>query len=76
MEMVTNEIGKFAKKREERLLNHVDVEAIQLLENREMVRRIKKKKKSFWACVVIAKSRAQWSAPYTLLVCDKHWAQC
>jgi len=26
--MVTNEIGKFAKKHEERLLHHVNVEAI------------------------------------------------
>jgi len=26
MEMVTNEIGKFAKKHEERLLHHVNVE--------------------------------------------------
>ena len=29
MEMVTNEIGKFTKKREERLLHHVNFEAIQ-----------------------------------------------
>jgi hypothetical protein len=28
MEMVTNEIGRFAKKHEERLLHHVNVEAI------------------------------------------------
>jgi len=33
MEMVTYEIGKFAKKHEERLLHHVNVEAIQLLDN-------------------------------------------
>ena len=38
MEMVTNEIEKFAKKHEERLLHHVNVEAIQLLENSEIVR--------------------------------------
>jgi hypothetical protein len=34
MEMVTNEMGKFAKKHEERLLRHVNVEAFQLLDNR------------------------------------------
>jgi len=34
MEMVTNEMGKFAKEHEERLLHHVNVEAIQLLDNR------------------------------------------
>jgi hypothetical protein len=33
MEMVTNETGKFARKQEERLLHHVDVEAIQLFDN-------------------------------------------
>jgi hypothetical protein len=32
MEMVTNEIGNFAKKHEERILHHDNVEAIQLLE--------------------------------------------
>jgi hypothetical protein len=42
--MVTNEIGKFAKKHEERLLHHVNVEAIQLLDSSELVRRIKRKK--------------------------------
>ena len=42
MEMVTNETGKFAKKREERLLHHVNVEAIQLLDNSELVRRLKR----------------------------------
>jgi hypothetical protein len=44
IEMVTNEIGKFVKKREERLLHHVNVEAIQLLDNSELVRRLKRKK--------------------------------
>jgi hypothetical protein len=39
MEMVTNEIGKFATRLEERLLHHVNVEAIQLLDNSELVRR-------------------------------------
>jgi len=42
MEMVTNETGKFAKKHEERLPHHVDVEAIQLLDNSELVRRLKR----------------------------------
>jgi len=44
--MVTNEIGKFAKKHEERLLHHVNVEAIQLLDKRELVRRLERKKKN------------------------------
>jgi len=44
MEMVTNEIGKFAKKHEKRLLHHVNVEAIQLLDNSELVRRLKRRK--------------------------------
>ena len=56
MEMVTKEIGKVAKKHEERFLHHVNVEAIQLLENSELVRRLKK---SFCAGVVITKPRAQ-----------------
>jgi hypothetical protein len=42
MEMVTNEIRKFAKKHEERLLHHVNVEAIQLLDNSELGRRFKR----------------------------------
>jgi len=37
MEMVTNEIGKFTKKHEGRLLHHVNVEAIQLLDDSELV---------------------------------------
>ena len=40
MEKVTNEIGKFAKKHEERLLHHVNVEAIQLPDNSELVQRL------------------------------------
>ena len=40
-----NEIGKFAKKHEEKLLHHVNVKAIQLLEKSELVRRLKRKKK-------------------------------
>jgi hypothetical protein len=43
MEMVTSEIGKFAKKHKERLLHHVNVEAIHLLDNSELVRRLKRK---------------------------------
>jgi hypothetical protein len=37
MEMVTNGTGKFAKNYEERLLHHVNVQAIQLLDNSELV---------------------------------------
>ena len=37
MEIGTNETGKFAKKREE--VFHHDVEAIQLINNSELVRR-------------------------------------
>jgi hypothetical protein len=44
MEMITNEIGKFARKHEERLLHHVNVEAIQLLDSSELMRRFKRKK--------------------------------
>jgi len=40
MEMVTNDIGKFAKKHEERRRHHVNVEAIQLFDNSELVRRL------------------------------------
>ena len=43
MGMVTREIGKFDKKHEERLHHHINVEAIQLLDNSELVRRLKKK---------------------------------
>ena len=62
MEMVTNEIGKFVTKREERLLHHVSGEAIRLIDNSELVRRLEKEK-TFWTGVVNTKSRAQWSAP-------------
>jgi hypothetical protein len=44
MEMLTNEPGKFAKKHEERLLHHVKVEAIHLLDNSGIVRRLKRRK--------------------------------
>jgi hypothetical protein len=37
IEMVTNGTGKFAKYHEERLLHHVSVQAIQLLDNSELV---------------------------------------
>jgi len=45
--MVKNEIRKLDKKHEERILHHVNVEAIQLLDNNELVRRLKRKKKTF-----------------------------
>jgi hypothetical protein len=41
MEMVTAEIRRFASKPEERLLHHDNVEAIQLLDNSELFRRLK-----------------------------------
>jgi hypothetical protein len=44
--MVTNGIRKFAKKHEERLLHHANAEAIQMLENNEQVRRLKRKEPS------------------------------
>jgi hypothetical protein len=44
METVKTEIGKFAKKHEERLLHPVNVEAIQLLDKSELVLEIEKKK--------------------------------
>jgi len=46
MEMATNETGRFAKEHEERLLRRVEVEAIQLLDNSELVRRLKRRKPS------------------------------
>jgi hypothetical protein len=44
LEMVTNAIREFAKKQGERLLHHANVEAIQLLEESELVRRLTKTK--------------------------------
>jgi len=41
MEMVTAEIRRFSRKHEERLLHH-NVEAIQLLDNSELLRRLKR----------------------------------
>jgi len=43
MEMETNETGKFVKKNKERLFHHDNVEAIQQLNNSELVRRLKQK---------------------------------
>jgi hypothetical protein len=37
MEMVKNKIGQFVKKHEVRLLHQFNVEAIQLLDNSELV---------------------------------------
>ena len=48
METVTNEIGKFAKKHEERFLHYVNVEGIKLLDNSELERRLKKKNLLSW----------------------------
>jgi hypothetical protein len=42
MEVVTNEIEKFAKKHEERLLHHINVKAIQLLDKSKLAGRLKK----------------------------------
>ena len=49
MEIVTNETGKFTKKREGRL-HHTKVEAIQLLDKSKLVRRLKKKNNLFSWC--------------------------
>jgi len=43
-----NGIGKFVKKHEERILRHVNVEEIQLLDNSELVQRLKKKNILSW----------------------------
>ena len=42
--MVTNETGKFTEEHEERLLHQPKVEAIQLPENSELVRKLKRRK--------------------------------
>jgi len=44
MEMFTNVIWMFAKKHVERILHHVKFEAIQLLDNSELMRMLKNKK--------------------------------
>jgi len=46
IELFRNVIGKFAKKHEERLLHHVNFEAIQLFDNSELVQRFKRNKNS------------------------------
>jgi len=44
MDMGKAEIRRFAGKHEERLLHHENVEAIQLLDNSELLRRLKRTK--------------------------------
>jgi thiazole synthase ThiGH ThiG subunit len=44
MEMVTAAIRRFDRKHEERLHQHVNVEAIQLLDNSALMRRLKRTK--------------------------------
>jgi hypothetical protein len=44
IEMVTAEIRRFAGKHEEKFLHHGNVEAIQLLDNSELLRRLKRTK--------------------------------
>jgi hypothetical protein len=48
MEMVTAEIERFARKHEERLRHHDNVEAIQLLYSAELLRRLKRTKPLSW----------------------------
>ena len=45
VDVVSREIQRFAQKHEERLHHHEKVEAIQLLENMGIVRRLQRKKK-------------------------------
>jgi hypothetical protein len=44
MQIVTAEIRRFANKHEERLHHHGNVEAIQLLDNSELLRRLRRTK--------------------------------
>jgi hypothetical protein len=44
MEMVAAEIKRFARKHKERLHHHDNVKAIQLLDNTELLRRLKRTK--------------------------------
>jgi hypothetical protein len=44
MDMVTAKIKRFATKHEERLHHHDNVEAIQLLDNSELLRRLNRTK--------------------------------
>ena len=47
MEKVTDGVGKFVKNHEERFFHHDDVEAIQLLDNSQLERRLKKNRLSW-----------------------------
>jgi hypothetical protein len=44
VDVVSSEIQRFAQKHEERLHHHENVEAIQLLDNMGIVRRLQRKK--------------------------------
>jgi hypothetical protein len=44
VEVVSSEIQRFAQKHEERLHHHEKVEAIQLLDNTEIARRLQREK--------------------------------
>jgi len=44
VDVVTSEIQRFAQKHEERLHHHENAEAIQLLDNMVIVRRLQRKK--------------------------------
>jgi hypothetical protein len=44
VDVVSNEFQRFAQKHEERLHHHENVEAIQLLDNMGIVRRLQRKK--------------------------------
>jgi hypothetical protein len=44
VDFVTSEIQRFAQKHEERFHHHENTEAIQLLDNMEIVRRLQRKK--------------------------------
>jgi len=50
MEMVRNKIAKFAKKHDEKLLHHVNVEAIHLLDSSDLVRGLKRRKNRLSWC--------------------------
>jgi hypothetical protein len=42
LQMLTAEVGRFSRKHEERLLHHDNVEAIQLLDNSELICRLRR----------------------------------
>jgi hypothetical protein len=44
VDVISSEIQRFAQKHEERLHHHENVEAIQLLDNRGIVRRLQREK--------------------------------